>query len=922
MLDVGIGARIAERVRKPPRGAPGRCSTLSAAVLLLVSLAEIVRFGNAISAERSSLQGMDYVLRGRDAKMQDENNAAWMHAHDIVLPSNVPSQAVVHTSNVSLFATDRCRAAPNLGTMCVGTSGGTGVTSGGGGGGGGSNYHRCTCTREFETERALMRHQQRMGCIGGRVKRPAPPLNKHQRAAQEQAADDCGETERNRIQQEQLLSTAELHYEHHAPKATIQRGCDAARDVAALQSKAIKKALRGKVKEGVSLDALIDPIMQASHAYRGKRAWKTGIAKVTSDYEVRPVRRQLCAASPDQEELFMYDVPIEQSLEREAQYNPAFAQYLVDWGERPSLPGGQYGSINDGTASREHPELGNPNYNGPARLAFCYYYDDVEVVNPIGTARTKHKLALHYAQLLNTPPDVCSELDTVFLVAVVLSSTQHDVGISTVVQGPRSEPMDGSSFGASMRRFHRGISIQLELGATAAPTPFRGWLLVAAADALAAVDLVGFAQSFGPKSKCICWQCDAAGANHKCAYNFLDDVPIIGSKFQLRTKAVYASDRQRCCALPEKAKEAAMKRIGVKTFNHAFTRIPYVCGVETLPKDLMHVELEGNLKVHLYGFLYMAIRKYNWFTLKMFNAAVKAFDFDGEQRPPPITTRQLRGCRGGMPRRDGTVVMTAGQMLAFALASVEIFRPLLPAAAFASNEYAAWVAHIHYFQLLMARRFSDASIATLAAAIKTAQDLFLSITGYRTYLWKPKNHFAQHFPVDTKRFGPPRNYWCMRFEAKNQEHKRAAKMGRFRDVPGLVANFWAKRSHLRLIRKRTAGGVCDDVEEPMRKAMRYIRHPEAPDGTWIRVEKVGRPAYIAYVESHSTSDSGVPVLHVFAFDAASILHEAADGPYALRTELTAPTPTTSISLNDPNVVIVRLRLCEGGDGKVRFVYRA
>ena len=64
------------------------------------------------------------------------------------------------------------------------------------------------------------------------------------------------------------------------------------------------------------------------------------------------------------------------------------------------------------------------------------------------------------------------------------------------------------------------------------------------------------------------------------------------------------------------------------------------------------------------------------------------------------------------------------------------------------------------------------------------------------------------------------------------------------------------------------------------------------------------------------------MLHVRAFAAASILHEAADGPYALRTELTAPTPTTEVPLTDRNVVIVRLRLCEGSDGKVRFVHRA
>ena len=79
--------------------------------------------------------------------------------------------------------------------------------------------------------------------------------------------------------------------------------------------------------------------------------------------------------------------------------------------------------------------------------------------------------------------------------------------------------------------------------------------------------------------------------------------------------------------------------------------------------------------------------------------------------------------------------------------------------------------------------------------IQKAQTLFIQLY---PHLWKPKNHFAQHIPADIKRFGPPRTYWCMRFEAKNQEHKRAAKTGNWRDTPGTIAHFWVDRSAFRL----------------------------------------------------------------------------------------------------------------------------
>lgn len=45
--------------------------------------------------------------------------------------------------------------------------------------------------------------------------------------------------------------------------------------------------------------------------------------------------------------------------------------------------------------AKEHPGLKGPKVEGgPNRLAFATYADDVEVVNPIGAARVKHKVTL------------------------------------------------------------------------------------------------------------------------------------------------------------------------------------------------------------------------------------------------------------------------------------------------------------------------------------------------------------------------------------------------------------------------------------------------------------------------------------------------------------------------------------------------
>ena len=207
-----------------------------------------------------------------------------------------------------------------------------------------------------------------------------------------------------------------------------------------------------------------------------------------------------------------------------------------------------------------------------------------------------------------------------------------------------------------------------------------------------------------------------------------------------------------------------------------------------VPRNLMHVELEGNLKVQLYGFLYMAIIKYKWFSRGEFNDQIRSFPFlrnthGNVERPPKVPRVTLKGtelgsCCGGkapFPSHQAR----CSNLSCTALKSSDLFSVLKPWPRLSMPP--CWSAHVQYFTAMMASTFTDASIAALDGMIFRAQELFLAIEAYSS-LWKPKNHFAQHVPNDIKTFGPPRTYWCMRFEAKNQEHKRAGKMSNFRDI--------------------------------------------------------------------------------------------------------------------------------------------
>lgn len=85
----------------------------------------------------------------------------------------------------------------------------------------------------------------------------------------------------------------------------------------------------------------------------------------------------------------------------------------------------------------------------------------------------------------------------------------------------------------------------------------------------------------------------------------------------------------------EMTKQQYMSLLGINTFDHAYKGIYWPCVVH-VPRDLMHVELEGTLKSHLIGVLYMAIRRLKWFTLGRFNKALKDWCFPQGKRPDTL----------------------------------------------------------------------------------------------------------------------------------------------------------------------------------------------------------------------------------------------------------------------------------------------
>ena len=80
------------------------------------------------------------------------------------------------------------------------------------------------------------------------------------------------------------------------------------------------------------------------------------------------------------------------------------------------------------------------------------------------------------------------------------------------------------------------------------------------------------------------------------------------------------------------------------------------------------------------------------------------------------------------------------------------------------------------------------------------------------HLTKPKHHFLDHLIIDLYRYGPPRGYWCMAFEAFNAIVKRAANNSNFKCELVSLMIYWSMKSAIALSGERCIFSDSDKSE--------------------------------------------------------------------------------------------------------------
>ncbi|CAH1114429.1 unnamed protein product [Psylliodes chrysocephalus] len=362
-------------------------------------------------------------------------------------------------------------------------------------------------------------------------------------------------------------------------------------------------------------------------------------------------------------------------------------------------------------------------FNKNQVIPFFIYLDDMEINNPLGANASLYSVTAIYFSFPNF--ENCSKLQNIFLAGFVKAKDMKTFGNSATFKTLIQEISDLEK---------NGIEFQIE----GCKRIVKFSLALILGDNLGQNYVLDFSKSFN--SNFYCRFCKEA----KSSCQSLTSENIAS----LRTKENYKQDT-------EKNDE---KTTGIVQYS-PFNDIPSFHVTDNFAVDIMHDIFEGVCHYDICQIIIYYITDLKLFTLDTLNIRKNTCNYGPIEignMSPPITMEHLTKRR---------LKMSARQMMTFVHFFSFIIGDLIP------KDDEVWnffLCLLKIIDILLSKEISKSEISLLAVLIEEHNQNYIRL--FNDTL-KPKFHFLLHYPTVIKKSGPPRNYWCFRFEAKHREFK-------------------------------------------------------------------------------------------------------------------------------------------------------
>ena len=433
----------------------------------------------------------------------------------------------------------------------------------------------------------------------------------------------------------------------------------------------------------------------------------------------------------------------------------------------------------------------------PGAFSLLVYSDALEVANPLGAGRLKHKIVQVFWSISDLPRLHRSQIDKLQLGLVFREKLLKKYSLDKIFK----------HFVDDLKLLESGIAVEKPVARTV-----KAGLLAYSADNLEAHIIGGFSPCFSSRDICrfchlkyknLCTNIHNFAAENAHKPWTVEEYDIIVNGFDKSADDIGFEETTRDNLFTEfdepaeddeleeseeesdqdeeNEEEDTTDNYGLKT-ECVFNKLAAFHCVTSMPPDCLHDLFEGVLAQDLLGIIRI-LKDKRWFSLEDYNAALKQFPLSSQEAS---NKPQLVPSKNSVKKLPGKAVSVWCHM--------RFFLPII----YQNNwildaedsvlELAILLTEIT--QRITAERFEEYEIDVLEEVVIKYLDLRKLVLEENPCLGtpKPKHHFICHYGENIRKFGPPLGFWTGRYESKHRVAKAIAESSKnFKNISLTVA---------------------------------------------------------------------------------------------------------------------------------------
>jgi hypothetical protein len=300
-------------------------------------------------------------------------------------------------------------------------------------------------------------------------------------------------------------------------------------------------------------------------------------------------------------------------------------------------------------------------------------------VNPLGTARGKHKQCGCQVAVLSLPQEERFKPENILLPVMSRAKVYKSHGMSRVLCGVDSQGKQHNehNFAADMRLLHEGVWIDIpddERPGYLKRVRLRAWIIIVAADYLAAQSLLPTVESASAHVFCRACLYNSSHAEAGRPFSWhKSPAPTSGAcksarrAFSLRNWQELQQLLRSLVGMSSTRREQIMRNNGLNKIVFAFhpDLMPLIDPTNIAPQDLLHLFPDGLLRHEGAWLIYILLKL--GLKISELNLAIRRYSWPSDVRIPDLHEGLKKGTKGGKPKSSAMLRMTGSQCMHFAL---------------------------------------------------------------------------------------------------------------------------------------------------------------------------------------------------------------------------------------------------------------